>query len=226
MKINKISSVIFGSCALALSDTAHSSLVVNIDPNPQQNVASIGGFEPTGADMDGMHFTITYADNTTTSAIWTDTGSKSGMATWNTGSMTVIGDTYTADWNLTDSRGIKSIFIDAVAGNTIFDTNLGANGDDKGTPGSEMGTTFSLNRRIILGITATYSGAIGVGGANPVGDIFRFLKIEFSSAFTGGVLFKQDTDNININPVPVPAAVWLFGSGLLGLMGLQRKRPN
>jgi len=29
---------------------------------------------------------------------------------------------------------------------------------------------------------------------------------------------------ITINPVPVPAAVWLFGSGLLGLIGIARRR--
>ena len=26
------------------------------------------------------------------------------------------------------------------------------------------------------------------------------------------------------NPVPIPAAVWLFGSGLLGLIGIIRKK--
>jgi hypothetical protein len=28
----------------------------------------------------------------------------------------------------------------------------------------------------------------------------------------------------NVSPVPVPAAVWLFGSGLLGLIGIARRK--
>ena len=31
-------------------------------------------------------------------------------------------------------------------------------------------------------------------------------------------------DNIEVNPVPIPAAAWLFGSGLLGLIGIARKK--
>jgi len=27
------------------------------------------------------------------------------------------------------------------------------------------------------------------------------------------------------NPVPIPAAVWLFGSGLIGLVGIARRKP-
>ena len=33
-------------------------------------------------------------------------------------------------------------------------------------------------------------------------------------------------DNVMLNPIPVPAAVWLFGSGLLGLVGVARRRQN
>ena len=31
-------------------------------------------------------------------------------------------------------------------------------------------------------------------------------------------------DNINFRPVPVPAALWLFGSGLIGLIGIARRK--
>jgi len=31
-------------------------------------------------------------------------------------------------------------------------------------------------------------------------------------------------DNISVSAVPVPAAIWLFGTGLLGLTGFSRKR--
>ena len=32
------------------------------------------------------------------------------------------------------------------------------------------------------------------------------------------------TIGVDLQPVPVPAAVWLFGSGLLGLVGVARRR--
>jgi hypothetical protein len=35
--------------------------------------------------------------------------------------------------------------------------------------------------------------------------------------------FSQFTTTVDISPVPVPAAVWLLGSGLLGLAGIRRK---
>ena len=39
-----------------------------------------------------------------------------------------------------------------------------------------------------------------------------------------GIATAISTDVINTSVVPVPAAVWLFGSGLLGLVGVARRR--
>lgn len=42
----------------------------------------------------------------------------------------------------------------------------------------------------------------------------------------GESLIQFYLEGLNITPVPVPAAVWLFGSGLLGLIGTARRRRN
>jgi hypothetical protein len=41
------------------------------------------------------------------------------------------------------------------------------------------------------------------------------------------VVYKGGTLDLSAaaSPVPVPAAAWLFGSGLLGLVGVARRKP-
>ncbi len=49
------------------------------------------------------------------------------------------------------------------------------------------------------------------------------------NGFTNTTSFTVDTLNINVtgvSAVPVPAAVWLFGSGLIGLFGFARKKSS
>jgi len=46
-------------------------------------------------------------------------------------------------------------------------------------------------------------------------------------AFGGGTTGKDIFDNITVNAVvPIPAATWLFGSGLIGLIGLARRKAS
>lgn len=49
------------------------------------------------------------------------------------------------------------------------------------------------------------------------------IQIKFSLTPGDSVSF---TSNFDVVPVPVPAAVWLFGSGLLGLFGLSRRKRH
>jgi len=42
--------------------------------------------------------------------------------------------------------------------------------------------------------------------------------------WTGGAVNALSLDDIEIAAVPVPAAAWLFGSGLLGLIGVARRK--
>ena len=46
--------------------------------------------------------------------------------------------------------------------------------------------------------------------------------ISFSASAVNS-LFGQDDASLTIQAVPVPAAVWLFGSGLIGLLGVARR---
>jgi hypothetical protein len=48
---------------------------------------------------------------------------------------------------------------------------------------------------------------------------FNIDRITIQGSASSGVL-----ENLTFQAVPIPAAVWLFGSGILGLLGLSRRR--
>jgi hypothetical protein len=50
------------------------------------------------------------------------------------------------------------------------------------------------------------------------------LNIYDLDSSTGAVLYDSGLSLVGTTAVPVPAAVWLFGSGLVGLAGIARKR--
>ena len=47
----------------------------------------------------------------------------------------------------------------------------------------------------------------------------------YSDPWTDGIQYSF-TINAVASPVPVPAAVWLFGSGLIGLIGVARRKKS
>lgn len=74
-------------------------------------------------------------------------------------------------------------------------------------PGESLGITYTLQG------TQTYDDVIG---ELTTGELRIGIHVK---AFANG-----ESESFVNNPVPVPAAVWLFGSGLLGLVGFARKR--
>jgi len=110
-------------------------------------------------------------------------------------------------------------------GDANWSTNFSANMDGFGTfdvavekPAGSAAAGVDPLMFLITGVTgdsiATYATDGSTGGQPNSGSLFS-AKVSSTGpgAFIGGG-----------SPVPVPAAVWLFGSGLLGLIGLARRK--
>lgn len=79
-----------------------------------------------------------------------------------------------------------------------------------------------VDTEYFVDIAGPYALQIG-DGANDKTSAFggSVWLNETGGKYTGG---HWDL-NMDFSPVPVPAAVWLFGSGLLGLVGIARSKP-
>ncbi len=83
-----------------------------------------------------------------------------------------------------------------------------------------------------IGSSIQMVGRAGSGtaaNAETINGIFGDLTVGTSSYFSGGTSAYEATFGTvvateSIGAVPVPAAVWLFGSGLLGLVGVARRK--
>lgn len=76
------------------------------------------------------------------------------------------------------------------------------------------GTSFSQGD---AGTVGTYDAVTG--------DFFlSWSKLIVGGSFGGKTGYWELAGTANVSAVPVPAAVWLFGSGLVGLAGIARRR--
>jgi hypothetical protein len=77
-------------------------------------------------------------------------------------------------------------------------------------------------------VTGTLLGSASVPDSN--GQLLAFsaegihrFELSSSAPDTAGIAFDDVTFD-STSPIPIPAAVWLFGSGLLGLIGISRRK--
>ncbi len=89
-------------------------------------------------------------------------------------------------------------------------------GDFTATNEAAATLTLTGSDNFILGISMD-------GGASWSGDTSVTLigANSYAVGFINGTVLEVD-----VQVIPVPAAVWLFGSGLLGLVGIARRRKT
>ncbi len=114
----------------------------------------------------------------------------------------------------------------------LFVGDLGHSGTITLLGGSSDGSSASFN----LAPGANYTGFnTSQEGTNSFGIFYETLSLDslFSGTFSGVMLDISNASAVPsligttaVSAVPVPAAVWLFGSGLLGLVGVARRRQS
>jgi len=60
----------------------------------------------------------------------------------------------------------------------------------------------------------------------PVGDFTGDIAGVWGTGTSGGGRYSANISNLSATVVPVPAAVWLFGSGLVGLVGFAKRKSR
>ncbi len=101
---------------------------------------------------------------------------------------------------------------------------VNANGDP-GTNGSLLTFLIDVDPGEVLNFDWNF---INNEATDPGGDPTEFWDFAFIDIHSiAGASFSQYDVLAQVTPVPLPAAVWLFGSGLLGLVGMKRfRRPE
>lgn len=230
-------------CLLVVGNAhAFSTSTMEVDA-PVQQVPVIADHTTEGDEMAGMRVTAFFTGAIASeTAIWAAGAPGSGAAAGTNWSLSQSFDTYSNAWELLYEGGnglLTGLRIDGFGDNPagtvgiVFDRTFGFM---DGTENSFLGRDFDLVQIEPFDISVVYSGAVGVGGNAPVGDLFRFLEMSFlfgPNTDTGQVRiagldgdnlrslsFLQDTDEAI---VPEPSVLSLLG---LGLVLLSRVRRN
>jgi hypothetical protein len=163
---------------------------------PALDIAMFGG--DTGVSSDGTTLTM----DATAFSIFT-------------GGLPPFTDIPDADFSLTATYGS----FDGGITYTFINGSLSA--------GSYMSATFDTLTVLNLGGTANFLADLSYTGGSLVTGLaggtiegaFVVTSGNLAQAFTGDTILAKAG-----SVVPVPAAVWLFGSGLLGLVGVARRK--
>ena len=214
--LRSLSTGVIGATFIALGTVAAPSYATTISTS-----------STFGDDMAGMEVTVDFLGGGSQTATWGVTGSNAGGAFGNSWSLTQSGDTFSAPWTFSNSgQSITSLAINAVPGNTAFDTIYTIE-EPPSSPSSALGIPFT-----VLSGSAPSSYAYSEEIVSSNGDLFGTLSLSYGNGFSGTMTYLADTDNGTLDDpvvaVPEPSsvlgtlAVVTFGAGLR----LLRRRQN
>jgi hypothetical protein len=130
----------------------------------------------------------------------------------------------------TENYGIQLHFGTSTSGPLLL--SIAVLGDDNNTTdllltGSNpygLGITYAVSE-FFNGVELSISGLLASGAVPYIAQ--QDLLVVFaagSSDLNDSSSLAEDSHNLQMKVVPVPAAAWLFGSGLLGLISIARRR--
>ena len=125
-----------------------------------------------------------------------------------------------------DGYGVAKLVIDTAT--NAIDWQFIVSGIDTPLTGAHIHSgAAGVNGPVVVNFNAQFSGAnlVDADLANVAANPSGFYVNLHNSVFPGGAVRGQICDPYR-TVVPVPAAVWLFGSGLLGLIGVARRKAG
>ncbi len=200
------------------------------------------GFATTGALMEDMLVTWTFAGGGTSFASWGDLGG----GVWGVsvdGFEITLGeddDTYTSVWSLANNTNnrLSSVRFNGAPGRTLFDcgwtgTECTTLGDEIGTEGSALGFSLFTSGDYAGSVSGFYTNRVRLAGESAVGDLFEQLTIQFDDILgaQGTYQWFADTDNSGLDQppprvVPEPSTGLLTVAGVISLLLLSRGRAR
>lgn len=134
-------------------------------------------------------------------------------------SITGAGTTYAGSDALHYGSSGRSVFDVTFTVDQVMNFSLSGSMTDYFYEGSLTGTLLANGSEIF---SAPYDGAFSFSGQLTVGTQYQLIMssaTRFTNYDNVGWQF-----NLTASPVPVPGAIWLLGSGILGLFGVARNR--
>jgi len=213
------------TAAVLLASTQANAATLNITYTYGSEAWNTGGFPPTSTIVTSSKEMPAGGPVTATPGP-TELVSGTGTIDTVTGEITLDA----IDWQLTIASGSTG----------YYDWSQTLNGSFSGSTYTQTGWTVNSGSLACADVASSGCvGGGGVGAASTPETVDLDATIAFSSLTVGGVgTFESVVEVFAGGPVettliemtivsaavPVPAAAWLFGSGLLGLAGVARKR--